>query len=109
VFQALPLAHLVQDEVFIVHGGLFQTDGVTLKDIEAVNRFREPGDEGIMTDILWSDPQGAPGRAKSKRGVGVTFGEDVTSKFLEQNNLSLVRGYTKNNLMSRASSWSRII
>ena len=43
-----------------------------------------------MSDILWSDPSPFPGRGPSKRGVGQTFGPDVTERFLTQNNLSLV-------------------
>jgi serine/threonine-protein phosphatase 5 len=35
-----------------------------------VDRFREPPDEGIMSDALWSDPQPFMGRGMSKRGVG---------------------------------------
>lgn len=41
-----------------------------------------------MCEILWSDPQRAPGRAPSKRGVGLAFGPDVTDRFLKDNNLS---------------------
>jgi len=43
-----------------------------------------------MSDILWSDPQPFAGRGPSKRGVGQSFGPDVTAKFLETNGLSLV-------------------
>ena len=43
-----------------------------------------------MCEALWSDPQPEPGRAPSKRGVGVQFGPDVTRSFLETNGLSLV-------------------
>ena len=57
---------------------------------DKVERFREPPDEGLMSEMLWSDPQPRPGRAPSKRGVGLSFGPDVTAKFLENNNLKLV-------------------
>lgn len=46
---------------------------------------REPPDEGLMSEILWSDPQPFPGRAPSKRGVGLSFGPDVTANFLDRN------------------------
>ena len=36
------------------------------------------------------DPQLQPGRAPSKRGVGFSFGPDVTAAFLENNGLQLV-------------------
>jgi serine/threonine-protein phosphatase 5 len=41
---------------------------VTLEDISKVERFgRQPGQEGIMCEMLWTDPQEQPGRAPSKR------------------------------------------
>jgi len=63
---------------------------VTLDDIRAIDRFRQPPDEGLMCEILWSDPHPYPGRAPSKRGVGVAFGPDVTKAFLEKNGLELL-------------------
>lgn len=42
---------------------------------------------GLMCELLWSDPQPQLGRGPSKRGVGLSFGADVTKKFLEENNL----------------------
>lgn len=73
-----------------LHGGLFSQDGVTLDDIRNIDRFREPPDEGLMSEILWSDPQKAKGRAPSKRGVGVAFGPDVAKSFLDCNGLDLL-------------------
>lgn len=61
-------------QVFCVHGGLFSKDGVTLDDIRAVDRNREPPDDGLMCEMLWSDPGPLPGRQPSKRGVAITFG-----------------------------------
>ena len=40
-----------------------------------------------MCELLWSDPQPQLGRGPSKRGVGLSFGGDVTKRFLEDNNL----------------------
>ncbi|KAL5997706.1 hypothetical protein ACLOJK_008636 [Asimina triloba] len=45
---------------------------------------------GLMCELLWSDPQPNPGRGPSKRGVGLSFGGDVTKRFLKENNLDLV-------------------
>ncbi|XP_016165799.1 serine/threonine-protein phosphatase 5 [Arachis ipaensis] len=90
VFCCLPLAHLINEKIFIVHGGLFSVDGVKLSDIRAIDRFCEPPEEGLMCELLWSDPQPLPGRGPSKRGVGLSFGADVTKRFLQDNNLDLV-------------------
>ena len=72
------------------HGGLFRDEGVTLADIDAADRAVEPPDTGVVCDILWSDPQDAPGRAASKRGTGCMFGPDVTQRFLADNGLELL-------------------
>ena len=37
-------------------------DDVMLDDIRKIDRKREPPDEGLMSEILWSDPQPARGR-----------------------------------------------
>ncbi|GMP67715.1 hypothetical protein CsSME_00027607 [Camellia sinensis var. sinensis] len=90
VFCCLPLAHVINEKVFVVHGGLFSVDGVKLSNIKAIDRFCEPPEEGLMCELLWSDPQPQPGRGPSKRGVGLSFGADVTKRFLQENNLDLV-------------------
>lgn len=51
---------------------------------------REPPEDGLMCELLWSDPQEDNGRAPSKRGVGVSFGPDVTKSFLKANKLDLL-------------------
>ena len=35
--------------------------------------------QGILCDLLWSDPQDGPGRNASKRGTGCMFGPDVVN------------------------------
>ena len=92
----------------VMHGGLFSKDDVTLKDIRAVDRVKQPPEEGLMSELLWSDPQPQNGRSESKRGVGTSsnlsigigslrtfvlglqFGPDVTERFLKHNNLEYV-------------------
>jgi len=93
VFCALPLAHVLNNRVFVVHGGLpSNPEPLRLEQIEAVNRFRQPPDAGddmgIMHDLLWSDPQEAVGRSPSRRGIGYSFGPDYTKAFLERNGLT---------------------
>eukprot|EP01103_Thecamoeba_quadrilineata_P001673 TRINITY_DN11520_c0_g1_i1.p1 TRINITY_DN11520_c0_g1~~TRINITY_DN11520_c0_g1_i1.p1 ORF type:complete len:211 (+),score=36.43 TRINITY_DN11520_c0_g1_i1:73-633(+) len=90
IFCYLPLGAVLNKKVIVMHGGLFSNDNVTLEDINKVDRFREPPDEGIMSEMLWSDPQPYPGRGPSKRGVGSMFGPDVTNTFLKKNNLELL-------------------
>ncbi|KDQ27732.1 hypothetical protein PLEOSDRAFT_1089449 [Pleurotus ostreatus PC15] len=74
---------------FVVHGGLFSKDEVTLDDIEKIDRIgRQPGQEGLMCELLWTDPQDLPGRGPSKRGVGIAFGPDVTKRWCTLNKVS---------------------
>lgn len=100
LFQCLPLAAVLENKVFVVHGGL-STNGTTygegdslpsvlLGEIGALDRFREPPERGLMSDLLWSDPQPQLGREASKRGLGFSFGPDYTNAFLKRNNLQLV-------------------
>lgn len=96
LFQSLPLAYILDGsqasggkKAFIVHGGLFSRDGVTLDELNAIDRHQEP-DSGLMAEMLWSDPQEATGWGPSKRGIGVSFGPDVTHRFLDANGLDLV-------------------
>ena len=97
VFNHLPLATLISSQVdganqpvFVTHGGLFSEDDVTLERIEKISRVQQPPETGLMCEILWSDPQRAKGRGPSKRGVGLSFGPDVTEKFCKLNGLSQV-------------------
>ncbi|CRG88655.1 protein phosphatase 5 [Talaromyces islandicus] len=91
-FSALPLATLVGEKYFVLHGGLFSDDDISLDDIRKLNRHnqRQPGQSGLMMEMLWTDPQPAPGRGPSKRGVGLQFGPDVTKRFCEKNGLEAV-------------------
>jgi serine/threonine-protein phosphatase 5 len=90
VFEWLPLAAVVGGSVFVTHGGISTEPNVTLDDIRKIKRGMEPPERGLMSDLLWSDPQPFPGRSPSKRGVGFAFGPDIAHNFLERNNLSLL-------------------
>lgn len=91
-FSALPLATLVGEKYFVLHGGLFSDDNVTLDDIRKLDRHRQkqPGQAGLMMEMLWTDPQTEPGRGPSKRGVGMQFGPDITKRFCEKNGLEAI-------------------
>ena len=53
---------------FVVHGGLFSRDDVTLEEIRGIQRLgKQPGQDGLMGEMLWTDPQEMPGRGPSKR------------------------------------------
>jgi len=102
----LPLAHVIQESVLVLHGGLFADPKVGLQDIRDL-KGREtfehtvPPEKGwndsvekerhMYSDIVWSDPERKRGRKlKTKRGAGVGYGPDVTKNFLEENGLTLL-------------------
>ncbi|EPY25593.1 protein phosphatase [Strigomonas culicis] len=98
-FCALPLATVLSNSVFVVHGGLPRRKGVTLHDMGRIQRFRQvpmpnytqPEEDEIFQDMLWSDPvEDITGWRESQRGAGVEFGRDVTEEFLKNNDMTLV-------------------
>lgn len=89
-FCCLPLGHILNRRVFVVHGGLFSKDNVSISELKKINRFCEPPESGLMCETLWADPCKEMGRHPSKRGVGLSFGPDVAKAFLTYNNLELL-------------------
>lgn len=90
LFQHLPLAHCINKKVLVLHGGLFQEDGVKIADIQKIQRRAPIPNKGIMCDMLWADPTDIDGRHPSKRGVSLEFGPDVAERFLNDNGLDLL-------------------
>ena len=90
VFNILPLAALIDEKIFCVHAGL-SPELITPQTVNTIKRPQEVPDEGLLCDILWSDPElGISGWAENDRGVSYTFGADMVKKFLERNNLDLI-------------------
>jgi serine/threonine-protein phosphatase 5 len=90
VFCALPLGCVLSERIFIMHGGLFSDSEITIQRLNAIDRFKEPSDDGVFCEILWSDPCDSCGKFPNKRGVGIAFGPDITKNFLRTNGLKLV-------------------
>jgi serine/threonine-protein phosphatase 5 len=90
LFNTLPIGHILNKKVFVVHGGLFSDPHMTVDKFQSVNRFCQPPERGPMTDLLWSDPMEERGFAPSPRGLTNMFGPDVTEKFLRANHLELL-------------------
>ena len=51
---------MIENKIFCVHGGLSPKLN-TVDDIRAVDRKQEVPHEGIMCDLLWSDPEETSG------------------------------------------------
>ena len=55
VFDAMPLAAIVNKKYFAVHGGI-SPELKKIDSLEKINRFKEPPTEGLFCDLLWADP-----------------------------------------------------
>jgi len=62
-FDWLPLAHLISKSVLVMHGGLPSDDDVTLDDIRALKRGKQPERHGLMADLMWADPMVSDGQS----------------------------------------------
>lgn len=90
VFDLLPLAAIVDQSIFCVHGGI-SPDISLIERIQMLNRQTETPISGPITDLLWSDPdENVSGFHKSERGIGVTFGKDECTKFIRINRLKMI-------------------
>lgn len=54
-FDYLPLAAILNGKFLVVHGGI-SPDLPNVKTISRISRFQEPPREGLVCDLLWSDP-----------------------------------------------------
>lgn len=89
MFDYLPLAALIDDEVFGTHGGLSPSIH-TIDQIRVLDRIQEIPHHGPVCDLMWADPDtdNNDGFKESWRGAGYTFGEDELRKFNHINGLS---------------------
>ncbi|CAI9734512.1 serine/threonine-protein phosphatase with EF-hands 2-like [Octopus vulgaris] len=103
LFKYLPLGSIIDNKILVVHGGI--SDELDLKKINQIPRTKfvsviKPGSFfevnekcswGYLLDLLWSDPSNQKGCTENEfRGSGKYFGPDITSNFLEENNLVLL-------------------
>lgn len=99
VFDFLPLAAVLNNDIFIVHGGI----GPTLKTIEQIDNIKRPfrienakkEDLAIVTEIVWSDPMSSVDMfVPSLRGQGYFFGRLAHNQFMKQNGIKkIIRGH----------------
>jgi protein phosphatase len=98
IFNLLPLATRINNEVLVVHGGLSRSGNSTLEQLRSVQRVRPvpvstaDARDLLFFDTMWSDPQEAPGisRSLARGSVCVTFGPDITRRFCELNRLRMI-------------------
>jgi serine/threonine-protein phosphatase PP1 catalytic subunit len=89
-FNCLPIAAVIDEKIFCMHGGL----SPDLKNMDQIRRIVRPTDvpeTGLLCDLLWADPdKDIQGWGENDRGVSFTFGPDVVTSFLKRQELDLI-------------------
>lgn len=89
-FNCMPVAAVVENKIFCMHGGL-SPDLKGLSQVFDIIRPTDVPDEGLLCDLLWSDPDSEVGGwGYNARGVSYTFGSDVIEDFLTKYDLDLI-------------------
>ncbi|CAD6245381.1 unnamed protein product [Miscanthus lutarioriparius] len=89
-FNCLPVAAVIDDKILCMHGGL-SPDLDNLNRIREIQRPVDVPDQGLLCDLLWSDPdRDSSGWGDNDRGVSFTFGADKVTEFLNKHDLDLV-------------------
>eukprot|EP00930_Biecheleria_cincta_P028892 TRINITY_DN20111_c0_g1_i1.p1 TRINITY_DN20111_c0_g1~~TRINITY_DN20111_c0_g1_i1.p1 ORF type:complete len:1059 (+),score=182.29 TRINITY_DN20111_c0_g1_i1:82-3258(+) len=116
IYKLLPIAAVVQEELFIVHGGLGRNCKTNLSlqfisniDCSQVSCPHGGGyplslDQQVFQDMLWSDPHEKLGWEPNPRGAGIKWGPDLTASFLRRTGLKwIIRSHQ---LPEGRSGWS---
>ena len=89
-FNCLPIAAIVANKIFCVHGGL-SPSLAHMDDIRNIARPTDVPDYGLLNDLLWSDPADMDADWESnERGVSYCFGKKVIHEFLQRHDFDLV-------------------
>lgn len=89
-FNCLPIAAIVANKIFCVHGGLSPALS-HMDDIRHIARPTDVPDYGLLNDLLWSDPADMEQDWEAnERGVSYCFGKKVILDFLVQHDFDLV-------------------
>ncbi|KAI3878645.1 hypothetical protein MKW92_041505 [Papaver armeniacum] len=89
-FNCLPVAAVIEERIFCVHGGL----SPHLKNFNQIRDICRPvdiPDKGLLCDLLWSDPdKDFYGWCENDNSVSCTFGADKITKFLDNHDIDLI-------------------
>ena len=99
-FDFLPLACVVNNQFFAVHGGI-SPEFANFQELETIHRTSEPPRKGAICDLLWADPVEDQKVNTQKdfldnnqRGCSFRYGKDAVSSFLKKNKLlSVIRAH----------------
>ena len=89
VFDLLPMAAVIDGDVFSVHGGLSPKIAL-IESISLLDRQNELPQVGPLCDLCWSDPEEVEHWHENQRGAGYLFGGPQTTEFCHLNNIKLI-------------------
>lgn len=80
----------MDEKIFCCHGGL-SPDLTTMEQIRRIMRPTDVPDQGLLCDLLWSDPdKDTMGWGENDRGVSFTFGAEVCFKMHRLNEITIL-------------------
>lgn len=89
-FNTLPLAAIVAQKIFCVHGGL-SPSLTSINEIRQIERPTDVPEYGLLNDLLWSDPTDGPNEWEdNERGVSYCYNRVAINKFLQRFGFDLV-------------------
>ena len=90
-FNILPITALIEKKILCMHGGL-SYEIYDMKCFKEIKRPTEIPNEGLLCDLLWSDPSSDlyTNWGPNERGLSYTFSKDVVEKFVKENDLDLI-------------------
>lgn len=89
-FNWLPIAAIIEEKIFCIHGGISPYLN-SLDDIRTMKRPQEIPEEGLLCDLVWSDPKpDADTWEDNERGTSFCFGLQQVEDFLTKFNFDLI-------------------
>lgn len=127
-FSCMPLAAVVEDTVFCVHGGIprqIEKSKQILEDIRKIQRPMLKVEDPFCIDLLWNDPVHNEQERKTighQKGFGKMFGpnprgpdvavwgQEALERFFEQTGCTfLIRAHEKNDVGFAAAQGARVL
>ena len=90
VFECLPIACLIQEQYFCIHGGI--SPGFRqISDLDTLEYPIVDDSQQLATDVLWSDPTSSTTSfLKNSRGKGYYYGITAVQEFMNNNNIKYI-------------------
>lgn len=89
LFDCLPIAALIDNQIYCVHGGLSPKLSL-IEKLCFIDRRGELPSDGILSDVCWSDPEEIEGWDINQRGAGWLYGRRPTAEFCHINSLKFI-------------------